>query len=202
MSTTVSWVGLAISLLLVVVTAGISRWQGLRPERQILLAAARALVLRFIDEHIGPEVALTTEDKAFVEEALPKLRAEQGKIRALVERRMRNLRPALAEVPTTWCPDCGQPAVLLEHTPAGEPECLNTFSRDAHSGGVLPGTMLMTSPSRHSDSTGIGPLRMVAILPASTVQNAARKRSSGSTQPPASRARHERAVFLMPRRVG
>jgi hypothetical protein len=84
MSTTVSWVGLAISLLLVVVAAGISRWQGLRPERQILLAAARALVLRFIDEHIGPEVALTTEDKAFVEEALPKLRAEQGKIRALL----------------------------------------------------------------------------------------------------------------------
>jgi UDP-glucose/iron transport system permease protein len=43
-NTTVSWVGLALSLLLVVVAAGISWWQRLGLQRQILVAAARALV--------------------------------------------------------------------------------------------------------------------------------------------------------------
>src|SRR5262249_24808770 len=43
MNTTVSWVGLAVSLLLVVVAAGISWWQRLGLQRQILIAAARAL---------------------------------------------------------------------------------------------------------------------------------------------------------------
>src|SRR6202048_1968061 len=38
----VSWVGLTLSLLLVVVAAGISWWQQLGLQRQILVAAARA----------------------------------------------------------------------------------------------------------------------------------------------------------------
>lgn len=43
MSGTVSWAGLALSLLLVAAAAGISRWQRLGLERQIITAAARAL---------------------------------------------------------------------------------------------------------------------------------------------------------------
>ena len=43
MNTTVSWAGLALSLLLVAVAAGISWWQRLGLQRQILVAAARAL---------------------------------------------------------------------------------------------------------------------------------------------------------------
>src|SRR5437764_12314765 len=39
----VGWVGLAVSLLLVAVAAGISWWQHLGLQRQILIAAARAL---------------------------------------------------------------------------------------------------------------------------------------------------------------
>jgi len=44
MNDTVSWLGLAVSLLLVAVAAGISWWQRLGLQRQILVAAARALV--------------------------------------------------------------------------------------------------------------------------------------------------------------
>jgi putative ABC transport system permease protein len=44
MNTSVSWLGLAVSLLLVAVAAGISWWQRLGLQRQILIAAARALV--------------------------------------------------------------------------------------------------------------------------------------------------------------
>src|SRR5262245_3981879 len=44
MTNTVSWAGLAVSLLLVVVAAGISWWQRLGLQRQILVAAVRALV--------------------------------------------------------------------------------------------------------------------------------------------------------------
>ena len=40
----VGWAGLAVSLLLVGVAAGISWWQHLGLQRQILIAAARALV--------------------------------------------------------------------------------------------------------------------------------------------------------------
>ena len=43
MTTTVSWAGLAVSLLLVAVAAAISWWQRLGLQRQILIAAARAL---------------------------------------------------------------------------------------------------------------------------------------------------------------
>jgi UDP-glucose/iron transport system permease protein len=43
MNDTVSWLGLAVSLLLVAVAAGISWWQRLGLQRQILIAAARAL---------------------------------------------------------------------------------------------------------------------------------------------------------------
>jgi uncharacterized protein (TIGR00245 family) len=43
MNNTVSWVGLGVSLLLVAVAAGISWWQRLGLQRQILIAAARAL---------------------------------------------------------------------------------------------------------------------------------------------------------------
>ena len=43
MNDTVSWLGLAVSLLLVAVAAGISWWQRLGLQRQILVAAARAL---------------------------------------------------------------------------------------------------------------------------------------------------------------
>jgi len=39
----VGWAGLAVSLLLVAVAAGISWWQQLGLQRQILIAAARAL---------------------------------------------------------------------------------------------------------------------------------------------------------------
>jgi putative ABC transport system permease protein len=39
----VGWAGLAVSLLLVAVAAGISWWQRLDLHRQILIAAARAL---------------------------------------------------------------------------------------------------------------------------------------------------------------
>ena len=39
----VGWAGLAVSLLLVAVAAGISWWQHLGLHRQILIAAARAL---------------------------------------------------------------------------------------------------------------------------------------------------------------
>ena len=39
----VSWAGLAVSLLLVVAAAGISRWQRLGLERQVIVASARAL---------------------------------------------------------------------------------------------------------------------------------------------------------------
>jgi putative ABC transport system permease protein len=44
MNDTVSWVGLSVSLLLVVVATGISWWQRLGLQRQILIAAVRALV--------------------------------------------------------------------------------------------------------------------------------------------------------------
>ncbi len=44
MNAPVGWAGLAVSLLLVVVAAGISWWQKLGLERQILVAAVRALV--------------------------------------------------------------------------------------------------------------------------------------------------------------
>ena len=44
MNTTVSWLGLAVSLLLVAIAAGISWWQRLGLQRQILVAAARALI--------------------------------------------------------------------------------------------------------------------------------------------------------------
>src|SRR5262249_58012402 len=44
MNDTVSWAGLAVSLLLVAAAAGISWWQRLGLQRQILIAAARALV--------------------------------------------------------------------------------------------------------------------------------------------------------------
>jgi len=43
MTTPVGWAGLAVSLLLVAVAAGISWWQRLGLQRQILIAAARAL---------------------------------------------------------------------------------------------------------------------------------------------------------------
>ena len=43
MNNTVSWLGLAVSLSLVAVAAGISWWQRLGLQRQILIAAARAL---------------------------------------------------------------------------------------------------------------------------------------------------------------
>jgi len=43
MNTTVSWAGLALSLLLVAVAAAISWWQHLGLQREILVAAARAL---------------------------------------------------------------------------------------------------------------------------------------------------------------
>jgi putative ABC transport system permease protein len=43
MNDTVSWLGLAVSLLLVAVAAGISWWRHLGLQRQILIAAARAL---------------------------------------------------------------------------------------------------------------------------------------------------------------
>ena len=43
MTTTVSWAGLAVSLLLVAVAAASSWWQRLGLQRQILIAAARAL---------------------------------------------------------------------------------------------------------------------------------------------------------------
>src|SRR5579859_2609854 len=43
MNDTVSWLGLALSLLLVAVAAGISWWQRLGLQRQILIAAVRAL---------------------------------------------------------------------------------------------------------------------------------------------------------------
>jgi len=45
MTTTVSWLGLAVSLLLVAVAAGISWWQRLGLQRQILVAAARWMSL-------------------------------------------------------------------------------------------------------------------------------------------------------------
>jgi len=44
MNAPVSWAGLGVSLLLVAVAAGISWWQRLGLQRQILIAAARALV--------------------------------------------------------------------------------------------------------------------------------------------------------------
>ena len=44
MNDTVSWAGLAVSLLLVAAAAGISWWQRLGLQRQILIAAIRALV--------------------------------------------------------------------------------------------------------------------------------------------------------------
>jgi UDP-glucose/iron transport system permease protein len=43
MNNTVSWLGLAVSLLLVAVAAGISWWQRLGLQREILVAAVRAL---------------------------------------------------------------------------------------------------------------------------------------------------------------
>ena len=43
MNAAVSWAGLALSLVLVAVAAGISWWQDLGLQRQILIAAARAL---------------------------------------------------------------------------------------------------------------------------------------------------------------
>src|SRR5215467_8308054 len=44
MNDAVGWAGLAVSLLLVAVAAGISWWQRLGLQRQILVAAVRALV--------------------------------------------------------------------------------------------------------------------------------------------------------------
>ena len=40
----IGWGGLALSLVLVLVAVGLSVWQGLRPEREILWASARAIV--------------------------------------------------------------------------------------------------------------------------------------------------------------
>jgi len=55
----VSWAGLALSLVLVAVAAGISWWQDLGLQRQILIAAARALALAWEAELAGyPTLAL------------------------------------------------------------------------------------------------------------------------------------------------
>ena len=48
MSTPVGWAGLAVSLLLVAVAAGISWWPRLGLQRQILIAAARHLAAQGI----------------------------------------------------------------------------------------------------------------------------------------------------------
>lgn len=78
-------------------------------------AKALDFILNFVDEHIGNTIVLTTVDSEFLEDALARIRTKQGKIRALVNHRMRKLEPALIQVPSTWCSDCGQPAVFLEH---------------------------------------------------------------------------------------
>ena len=40
----IGWAGLALSLILVAVAVGLSLWQGLRLEREMLWATARSLV--------------------------------------------------------------------------------------------------------------------------------------------------------------
>ena len=60
MTTPVGWAGLAVSLLLVAVAAGISWWQRLGLQRQILIAAARALAqLLLVGAALTPQIETT-----------------------------------------------------------------------------------------------------------------------------------------------
>ena len=77
MNDTVSWLGLAASLLLVAVAAGVSWWQRLGLQRQILIAAARALAqLLLVGAALtlitGPETLLLDEPTSALDEQ-PKL---------------------------------------------------------------------------------------------------------------------------------
>nr|WP_232328551.1 hypothetical protein [Kibdelosporangium sp. MJ126-NF4] len=78
--------------------------------------AAKALgfILDFIDSHITPETHLTDVDEQVLDEAMPDIRGALGTINALVNQRMQHLRSVVDLASAAWCPDCDQPAVLLE----------------------------------------------------------------------------------------
>ncbi|PRY35384.1 hypothetical protein CLV43_114302 [Umezawaea tangerina] len=78
-------------------------------------------ILDFIDAYITPESHLTSADEQFLERSLPSIRSGLGSITSLVSGRMQRLHPALDGVTKTWCPDCGQPAVLLESDAVAAP---------------------------------------------------------------------------------
>ena len=63
MNDTVSWAGLAVSLLLVAAAAGISWWQRLGLQRQILVAAVRALVQLLL---VGAALTLVTQPQTLL----------------------------------------------------------------------------------------------------------------------------------------
>ncbi|QUF04724.1 hypothetical protein KCV87_00835 [Actinosynnema pretiosum subsp. pretiosum] len=74
---------------------------------------ALTFLMHFIGQYITPDDRLDPSDKKFLERTLPDIRGPLGEIKALVETRMQDLRPVLEAVAKTWCPECGQPAVLL-----------------------------------------------------------------------------------------
>lgn len=84
-------------------------------------ATVLGLVLDFIDQHVTPVIPLSTAEEQQLTETLSEIRSSLGTIDALVERRMQQLRPALAMAVKSWCPDCGQPAVLLDSDAAPHP---------------------------------------------------------------------------------
>ena len=63
MRDTVGWLGLAVSLLLVAVAAGISWWQRLGLQRQIVVAAARALAQLLL---VGAALTLVTQPETLL----------------------------------------------------------------------------------------------------------------------------------------
>jgi hypothetical protein len=84
-------------------------------------AKVLSFILDFIDNYITPDSHLTDEDGQFLESSLPSIRSGLGSITSLVSGRMQQLHPALDGVYQTWCPDCGQPAVLLESEAVAAP---------------------------------------------------------------------------------
>jgi hypothetical protein len=79
-------------------------------------------ILEFIDTHITPDSHLTEADEQVLADAMPGIRSALGTITALVTERMERIRPVLNQSWTAWCPDCGQPAVLVEGDPADRPQ--------------------------------------------------------------------------------
>ncbi|GLY53166.1 hypothetical protein [Lentzea sp. NBRC 102530] len=68
--------------------------------------------LDFIDQHLPVDVLAADDDVDVLTTMLDDIRQKLSRIEKLVRQRMQQLQPALVAQPS-WCPDCGQPAVLM-----------------------------------------------------------------------------------------